>query len=78
MNKKHVLHEKREFENVRALIEWAGDFYAERTAYSFREKPHDKEIRKVSFEEFRDDVRALATELYSMGCAGKHCIVAGK
>lgn len=78
MNKKHVLHEKREFENVRALIEWAGDFYADRTAYSFRENPHDKEIKKVSFSEFRDDVRALASELYSMGCAGKNCVLIGK
>lgn len=78
MSKKHILHEKREFENVRALIEWAGDFYADRTAFSFRENPHDKEAKKVSFEEFRDDVRALASELYSMGCAGKHCILIGK
>ena len=78
MNKKHALHEKREFENVRALIEWVGDFYAERTAYSFRTNPHDKEVTKVSFKQFRDDVRALATELYSMGCAGKNCVLIGK
>ncbi|MBQ7332738.1 MAG: AMP-binding protein [Clostridia bacterium] len=78
MNKKHALHEKREFENVRALIEWAGDAYADRTAFSFRVNPHDKEVRKVSFKEFRDDVRALATELYSMGCAGKHCVLIAK
>ncbi len=78
MNKKHALHEKREFENVRALIEWAGDAYADRTAFSFRVNPHDKEIRKVSFKEFRDDVRALASELYSMGCAGKHCVLIAK
>jgi len=78
MKNKHILHEKREFENVRHLIEWAGDFYADRTAYSFRVNPHDKDVKKVSFKEFRDDVRALATELYSMGCAGKHCILIGK
>ena len=78
MDNKHILHEKREFENVRHLIEWAGDFYADRTAYSFRVNPHGKDVKKVSFKEFRDDVRALATELYSMGCAGKHCILIGK
>lgn len=77
MNKKHMLHEKREFENVRALIEWAGDFYKDRTAFSFRKAPR-AEISKVSYPEFRDDVRALATELYSMGCANKHCILIGK
>ena len=77
MNKKHMLHEKREFVNVRALIEWAGDFYKDRTAFSFRKAPR-AEISKVSYPEFRDDVRALATELYSMGCANKHCILIGK
>ncbi len=77
-NKKHLLHPKREFENVRALIEWVGDFYSDRVAFSYRTDPRQKEIEKVTFPELRDDVRALATELLSMGCAGKHCVLIGK
>ncbi len=77
-NKKHLLHPKREFENVRALIEWAGDFYSDRIAFSYRIDPRAKDVSKVSFPELRDDVRALATELLSMGCAGKHCVLIGK
>lgn len=76
--KKQVLHEKNEFENVRYLVEFTGERYADRTAYSYRTKASDKEIQKVTFSKLRDDVRALASELISMGVAGKHCVVVGK
>ncbi len=77
-NKKHLLHEKRDFENVRALIEWVGDFYADRNAFSYRLDPRSKDVTTVTFPKLRDDVRALATELLSMGCKDKHCILIGK
>lgn len=77
--KKEMLHEKNDFENVRALIEWAADTYGEDPAFSFRTKPTKEEtLVKKSFVELRDDVRALACEFASMGCAGKHCAVIGK
>ncbi len=72
------LHEKMEFENVRELIERTAEMYSDRYAYSFREKPHDKEAVKISFPELRDDVRALASEMISRGMAGKRCVVVGK
>ncbi|MBR7185070.1 MAG: AMP-binding protein [Clostridia bacterium] len=75
--KNQVLHEKREFANVRQLIEWAGDTYAERAAYSYRFDPRG-EIQTVTFADLRDDVRGLASELLEMGCAGQHCAVVGK
>ncbi len=76
--KKYQLHEKQEFKNIRDLVERAAEMYPEKTAYSFRKNPHDKEIIKVNFTELRDDVRALTTELRSMGVADKHCAVIGK
>lgn len=72
------LHEKMEFENVRELIERTAEIYSDRYAYSYREKPHDKEAVKVSFPKLRDDVRALASELIARGAAGKRCVVVGK
>ena len=63
---------------MRDLVERAGEMYADRTAYSFRQNPHDKETVKVSFSEMRRDVRALSSELLSRGLAGKHCAVIGK
>ena len=75
--KNHVLHEKREFVNVRELVEWSAEFYGEKTIFSFR--PDVKsDVKKISFIKLRDDVRALATEMLEMGCAGKHCVLIGK
>ncbi len=73
-----VLHEKREFTNVREVAEWAGEEYGERTAYSFRLDGYCGDITKITFTRFRDDVRALTVELVSRGCTGKHCVLVGK
>ena len=76
--KNQALHEKQNFKDMRDLVERAAEMYAERTAYSFRLNPHDKETVKVSFPALRDDIRALSSELLSRGVAGKHCAVIGK
>ena len=76
--RKDKIHQKREFTNVRHLIEWAGEANGQRCAYSYREDPHHGEIIRVTFSQVRDDVRALASEMLAMGCAGKHCVLIGK
>ena len=78
MTKEHVLHEIPEYETVRALIESVGNEYSDRTAYSYRINPRDKDVVKVSFAEMRRDVRSLASALLQRGCAGKHCVLIGK
>ncbi len=75
MSKKELLHERNDFTDVRQLIEWAGEKYGDKTAYSFKQ---NKELKKVTFSEFRDMVRALGSELISRGCVGKHCALIGK
>ena len=76
--RKEQLHPKREFTDVRALIEWAGEEYGERYAYSYRKNAHDEEIERITFAQLRDDVRALASSLMKMGCAHRHCVIVGK
>lgn len=76
--KNSKLHEKIEFTNVRELVEWAAERYGEATAFSFKPDPRKPDITKVNYVEFRDDVRALATEMAAMGCADKHCVLIGK
>lgn len=77
--KKQILHEKHEFENVRALVEWAAETYGDNIAISYRTNPHKDETRvAVSFTELRDKIRGLATEMLAMGCAGKHVSLIGK
>ena len=75
--KNEQLHEQRNFENVRALIEWASEEYAGRNVFSYR-KSLKSEATRVKFEEFRDDVRALASEMISMGVPGKKCVIISK
>ncbi len=74
---KEKLHEKREFESVRALLEWAGEEYSEKNAFSYRESLKSDAVR-IKFREFRDDVRALASEFISRGYAGKNIVIIGK
>ncbi len=76
--KSKMLHVKNEFTNVRELVEWAGEKYGDDIAFSYKPEVRKSEITKVSFVQFRDDVRALATEMSAMGCADKHCILIGK
>ncbi len=76
--KNHLMHEKRDFNDVREMVEWAADYYKGRNAFSYRSVKNKNETEKVKFEEFRDDIRGLSTELRSMGAEGKHFIVIGK
>ena len=71
----HKIHEKREFTDIRHLIEWSAEEYGERTAFSWS---WGRVTRKVDYLALRDDVRALATELLFRGYAGKHAVLIGK
>jgi len=73
------LHDIRSFVNIRELVEWAGETYGRRIAYSFRASGGGSgEVTKKSFHDLRDDVRALGSEMLSLGCAGKHCAIVSK
>ena len=74
--RKEALHEKLEFENIRDLVEKSAEMYGEKVYLSYRNA--SKETEKITFLQFRDGVRALACEMMSMGCAGKHCALIGK
>ncbi len=72
------IHEKIEFTNVRHVVEWAAKTNGHKYAYSFRSNAHRDEVTHITFRQFATDVRALASELLSRGCAGKHCVLIGK
>ncbi len=76
--KKEQIHPKREFKSIRHIVEYAARVYGNRIAFSYRQNPHDEEKISISYIEFRDDVRALATEMLSRGMKGKHIVVVGK
>ncbi len=78
MKKTNPIHEKKEYSSFRAAVEDMGELYNGRVAYSFRIKPSDKEIVKKNYEEMRDEIRALSTELLARGFKGKHIALVGK
>ena len=80
MNQKHIIYltDKRSFTNVRELVEWASEQYHDRIAFSYREKASAKESVKISYRQFGEDVRALASAMLAMGCAGRHVALIGK
>ena len=73
-----ALREKREFQNIRDMVEYIGTRFEGKVAYRYRVKPHDKEAVTVTYDEMRDHVRALGTELVARGLAGKKICVIGK
>ena len=78
MKKVKALREKREYLNIREMVEDIGERYNGRVAYRYRVKAHDKEAVKVTYNEMRDHVRALGTEIVARGLQGKKICVIGK
>ena len=78
MKKAKALRAKKEYLNIREMVEDIGEIYKGRVAYRYRVKPHDKEAVKVTYDEMRDHVRAFATEIVARGLQGKKICVIGK
>ena len=76
--KTYPRYESKEYVNMRELIEDVAIRYPNRFAFSYRHKPTDAAAERVSFLAFRNDVRALATEMLAHGMHGKHCAIIGK
>ena len=75
---KYQIHPKKEFESIRHVVEYAASTYGNKIAFSYKLKPSDKEKVGVSYIEFRDDVRALASEMLSRGMQGRHVAAIGR
>ena len=75
---KKPIHEKKVYLNMREVIEDIDKLYSDRTAFSYRIKPNNKDIVKKSYTELCADVRALASELTSRGVNGKNVALVGK
>ena len=78
MKKDKPLRPKKEFENVRQMVEEIGEIYKGRPAYRYRVKPHDKEAVVVNYETLRDHTRFIGAALHKKGFAGRKLAVIGK
>lgn len=66
------------FENFRVMADQVAEQYPDRTAYSFRRKPADEEIVRISFTTARDDMRDLATGFLARDIVGRHVALIGE
>ena len=76
--KDRILREKKEYSNIREMVEDIGKLYHGKPAYRYRLNPHDKEPQVVTYDQMRDHVRAFATEIIARGLKGKKICVIGK
>ena len=64
--------------NIRDFIEFTETTYTTDLAFSYRIKPRDEEIQKVSFIDLANNTRALAAAIIEKGLCGKRVAVIGK
>ena len=78
MNKNYPIYKTTFIDDMRSLVEEAAQNFKESTAISYKENYWDKEIRKVSFLQWRDDVRNLGTALVSEGFREEKIAIVGE
>ena len=75
---KYPLYETTVFEDFRIMVENVADRYPDRTAFSYKLSPKDRETVRVTYAETRDYIRHMGTELIHMGLSDRHVALVGE
>ena len=78
MNKNYPIYKTTFIDDMRSLVEEAAQNFPDSTAISYKENYWDKEVRKVSFSQWRIDVRNLGTALVSQGLREEKIAIVGE
>ena len=78
MNKNYPNYKTTFIDDMRSLVEEAAQNFTDSIAISYKENYWDKEVRKVTFTQWRDDVRNLGTALISGGFREKTIAIVGE
>ena len=78
MNKNYPIYKTTFIDDIRSLVEEAAQNFANDTAISYKDKPSDKEVKKVTFAQWRDDVRHLGTALIAHGLREENIAIVGE
>ena len=78
MNKNYPIYKTTFIDDMRSLVEEAAQNFPDSTAISYKENYWDKEVRKVSFTQWRNDVRYLGTALVSEGLREEKIAIVGE
>ena len=78
MKKNYPIYKTTFIDDMRSLVEEAAQNFPDSTAISYKDKPSDKEVKKVSFTQWRDDVRHLGTSLVAKGLREQNIAIVGE
>ncbi len=78
MNKNYPIYKTTFIDDMRSLVEEAAQNFPDSTAISYKENYWDKEVKRVSFTQWRDDVRNLGTALISDGLREENIAIVGE
>ena len=78
MNKNYPIYKTTFIDDMRSLVEEAAQNFSDSTAISYKENYWDKEVRKVTFNQWRDDVRNLGTALIAKGLREETIAIVGE
>ncbi len=72
------INDYREAKTVRELVAMSSSRFNQNIAFSYRKRPSDAEVVRVSFRRAAYDVKCLGTAELKHGMAGAHCALIGK
>ena len=78
MNKNYPIYNTTFIDDMRSLVEEAAQNFPDSVAISYKEHYADKEVKKVTFPQWRDDVRNLGTALISKGLREENIAIVGE
>ena len=78
MNKNYPIYQTTFIDDMRSLVEEAAQNFPDSIAISYKNKPSDKDVQKVTFSQWREDVRNLGTALIANGFREQNIAIVGE
>ena len=78
MNKNYPIYKTTFIDDMRSLVEEAAQNFTDSVAISYKENYSDKEVKKVTFTQWRDDVRNIGTALVADGLREEKIAIVGE
>ena len=78
MNKNYPIYQTTFIDDMRSLVEEAAQNFPDNIAISYKNKPSDKDVQKVTFSQWREDVRHLGTALVANGLREENIAIVGE
>ena len=78
MNKNYPIYKTTFIDDMRSLVEEAAQNFPDSIAISYKNKPSDKDVQKVTFTQWREDVKNLGTALIDSGLREENIAIVGE